>query len=118
MPADSAAGWLLLNEFDFHHRLPVLAGVTLVLFGQPGCAACRAWRQWLQDDRHPQLQQRAYVDVQQSMALAHQFDIFHLPTLLLFVDGHYHGQLHSPMQKLAFSQALNTLLASPAAEEP
>lgn len=118
MLADPANGWLLLNEFDFHHRLPALPGVTLVLFGQPGCAACRAWRQWLQTDRHPQLQQRAYVDVQQSMALAHQFDIFHLPTLLLFVAGHYHGQLHSPMHQQAFSQALNALLASPAAEEP
>lgn len=117
-PGRVSAGWLLLDEFDFHHRLAALPGTTLVLFGQPGCAACRAWRQLLQDWQPAGLQQLAYVDVQQSMALAHAFDIFHLPTLLLFVDGRYHGQLHSPLQRQAVQQALLSLLASPAAEEP
>lgn len=35
--------WLNLDEFDFHHTLPGLPGLTLVLFGQPGCGACRLW---------------------------------------------------------------------------
>lgn len=117
MPA-SAPVWLTLDEFDFHHRLPALPGNTLVLFGQPGCSACRSWRQALSQWQPPALQQLAYVDVQQSMALAHQFDIFHLPTLLLFVDGQYHGQLHSPLQAQALKLALDALLATAAEEEP
>lgn len=117
MPARPAV-WLTLDEFDFHHRLPALPGNTLILFGQPGCSACRSWRQALSQWQPAALQQLAYVDVQQCMALAHEYDIFHLPTLLLFVDGHYHGQLHSPLQTQAIEQALDTLLAAPAAEEP
>lgn len=114
----TSAPWLLLDEFGFHQRLAALPGNTLVLFGQPGCSACRAWRQLLLAWQPDGLQQLAYVDVQQSMALAHAFEIFHLPTLLLFVDGHYHGQLHSTMQRHSVQQALLTLLASPADEEP
>jgi thioredoxin-like negative regulator of GroEL len=110
--------WLLLDEFGFYQQLAAMPGNTLVLFGQPGCSACRAWRQLLQDWQPDHLQQLAYVDVQQSMALAHAFEIFHLPTLLLFVDGHYHGQLRSAMQRQGVQQALLTLLASPADEEP
>jgi thioredoxin-like negative regulator of GroEL len=52
------------------------------------------------------------------MALAHAFDIFHLPTLLLFVDGQYHGQLHSPMQRQAINTALEQLLAARRAKNP
>ncbi|BBF86215.1 hypothetical protein DLM_2609 [Aquitalea magnusonii] len=118
MPGTTASGWLLLDEFGFHHQLAALPGNTLILFGQPGCSACRAWQRLLQDWQAEPLQQLAYVDVQQSMALAHAYDIFHLPTLLLFVNGQYHGQLRSAMRREAFAQALQTLLASPPDEEP
>jgi thioredoxin-like negative regulator of GroEL len=52
------------------------------------------------------------------MALAHAFDIFHLPTLLLFVDGQYHGQLHSAMQRQAINTALEHAAGQPGDEEP
>ena len=118
MSSMDSARWLQLDEFGFHHTLASLPGNTLVLFGQPGCSACRAWHQLLDSWQPDCLQQLAYVDVQESMALVHAFDIFHLPTLLLFVDGQYHGQLHSPMQRQAINTALEQLLAAPASEEP
>jgi len=110
--------WLELQEFDFHHRLPALPGVTLVLFGQAACSACTAWQKRLEQWQPAAVDQLAHVDVQQCMALAHQYDIFHLPTLLVFVQGQYHGQLLSPMQADSFDTALRHLLAEPPAEEP
>ncbi|NWK78978.1 co-chaperone YbbN [Aquitalea sp. LB_tupeE] len=118
MSGTDSARWLQLDEFGFHHTLAALPGNTLVLFGQPGCSACHAWHQLLETWQPDGLQQLAYVDVQASMALAHAFEIFHLPTLLLFVNGQYHGQLHSPMQRHAINQVLQQLLAAPASEEP
>jgi hypothetical protein len=66
MSGMDSARWLQLDEFGFHHTLASLPGNTLVLFGQPGCSACRAWRQLLDSWQPDGLQQLAYVDVQKA----------------------------------------------------
>ncbi|WP_293760127.1 thioredoxin family protein [uncultured Aquitalea sp.] len=118
MPPPADRRWRLLDEFGFHHALDALPGVTLVLFGQPGCGACRSWQRFLSEWSPARIDHLCQVDVQQSMALARAYDIFHLPALIVFCDGRFHGFLHCPPTRQAMATALDALLAAPPAEEP
>lgn len=107
-----------LSEFDFHPRLAASPGVAVVLFAGPGCGACKRLEQqlpgWLGD-----LAGHLYkVDAQKSTALARAFEVFHLPSLFVFVDGHYHAPLSAEAAPLPMRTALEKLLREPAHEEP
>ena len=107
-----------LTEFDFHRRLAQTPGVSVVLFSSPDCRACRSL-----EKRLPALLEEAparlyKVDVQRATALARAYEIFHLPSLLVFVDGHYHGPLQAAPRGGILRQALRALLAAPAEDEP
>ena len=113
-----AAAWRELTEFDFHRRLARTPGTSIVLFSAPGCNACGAL-----ETRLPALlegipAQLYKVDVQQATALARAYDIFHLPSLRVFVGGSYHGELQAEPRPEPFRRALQALLAAPAQEEP
>ena len=85
-----------LSQFDFHHTLAQTEGVSLVYFTAPGCGACRQLKQILES--HPQefaLLNIFEVDAQQDMALTREFDVFHLPAMFLFRDGHYHAPIRT-----------------------
>jgi hypothetical protein len=58
------------------------------------------------------------VDAQRSTALARSYDVFHLPSLFVFVDGHYHAPLQAEAAPAPMLAALKNLLAEPAHEEP
>jgi thioredoxin 1 len=108
----------LLTEFDFHPTLAQSPGVSLVLFSGPDCGTCR-----LVEKRLPQCVEGMAValykvDVQQSTALAREYDVFHLPALFLFVDGVYHAPLHSEVALPKLQQAIAAALALPAEDEP
>ena len=81
-----------LTQFDFHHRLAETPGPSLVWFSGPGCGACRQLRRLFESnpDAFSGLQ-LFEVDAQQDMALTREFEVFHLPSLFLFLDGHYHA---------------------------
>ena len=105
-----------LDEFDYHPRLSSQAGPALVLFSSPGCGTCRVVEGRL---RTMALDLPLFkVDVQCSQALARAFDIFHLPTLLLYRDGAYHARLNCEITPASLQQASDQSLAAPAEEEP
>ncbi len=107
-----------LNEFDFHPALASSPGVSVVMFSGPDCGTCRHLEKILPalfTDRPVHLFK---VDVQKSTALARAYEVFHLPSLFVYVDGQYHGPLHAEPTPEKFSRALSELLSAPAHEEP
>jgi len=107
-----------LNEFNFHAALADRTGVSLVMFSGPDCGTCRRLEKifpHLIPDRTVHLYK---VNVQKATSLARAYEVFHLPSLFVFVDGQYHGPLHAEPTPEKFSRALSALLAAPAQEEP
>ncbi len=106
-----------LDEASYHPRLAATPGLALVLFGGPDCGACR-----VAESRLPAAVPAGVslfkVDVQRATALARAFDIFHLPELFLYRDGHFHARLACEISPPALAAALDRALAAPAEEEP
>lgn len=107
----------LLDESSYHRRLAVTPGIALVLFGSPGCGACRAAEQRLPVAAPPGTA-LFKVDVQRATALARAFDIFHLPDLFLYRNGRFHARLRCEISAPVLAAALDQALAQPAEEEP
>lgn len=107
-----------LNDFDFYATLADSPGVSLVMFSGPDCGTCRRLETILPGLIHDRAVHCYKVDVQKSTALARAYEVFHLPSLFVFVDGHYQGPLHAEPTPDKFSRALAALLAAPAQEEP
>ena len=107
-----------LNEFDFYPTLADCSGVSVVMFSGPDCGTCRKLEKILPRLLAGRAVQLYKVDVQRSTALARAYEVFHLPSLFVFVDGAYHGPLHAEPTVEKFSRALAALLAAPAQEEP
>jgi thiol-disulfide isomerase/thioredoxin len=110
--------WQPLSEFDFHHTLMAQQGVALVLFGQPGCGACRVAKQRLPELLPAEVATLFEVDVAQSTALANEFELFHLPALVLYRDGEFHAWLDAPLERAALSATVEQALNEPAQETP
>lgn len=107
-----------LTEFDFYHVLARNEGPALVMFGAPGCGACRKVEKMLPGTVAGMVSALYKVDVQQSMGLARAYEVFHLPALFLFVDGHYHAQISSEVTPFHLGAALEVALALPPQDEP
>lgn len=108
-----------LDQFDFHTRLAESRGPAVVLFHSPGCSSCRHWRQLLAD--YGQIHHRVafyQVDVQQDMALAQEFELFHLPALFLYLDGRFHCELQVEARLERFQRVLTDALKAPPQEAP
>jgi hypothetical protein len=58
------------------------------------------------------------VDAQRSTALALAYEVFHLPSLFVFVNGRYHAPLQAEAKPSSMLAALEHLLREPAHEEP
>ncbi|MCU0811008.1 MAG: thioredoxin family protein [Thiobacillaceae bacterium] len=107
-----------LDEGGFHARLSRVAGVAVVLFSTPHCGACRAWKAVLPKALGDTAAQFFEVDVAQATGIARYYDIFHLPTIYLYRDGHFHAELQAEARIDAIRAATQGLLAAPAQEEP
>lgn len=106
-----------LDEATYHARLRATAGVSLVLFTSPTCGTCRVVAARLPQAAPPGAQLFA-VDVQQATGLARAFEVFHLPTLFLYRDGHFHTRLECEITAAALHAAIAQALAEPPQEEP
>ncbi len=106
-----------LRPHDYHQRLAATPGIALVLFSSPTCGTCRAVEKALPQVR-PAGAGLFHVDVQRDAALAHGFDIFHLPTLYLYRDGRFHARLDCEITRARLAAAIAAALAAPAEEEP
>jgi thioredoxin 1 len=108
-----------LSQFDFHSRMADFRGATLVAFTSPGCGACRHLRLVLQQLRREEPDWRVFeVDAQREQALTNEFEVFHLPTIFLFLDGQYHCQLRAEARPGSILSATHAALQQPAEEAP
>lgn len=111
-------GFLELTEFDFHPRLAASAGVAVVMFSGPDCGACKRLEKLLPNWLGGKADHLYKVDAQRSTALARSYEVFHLPSLFVFVNGHYHAPLQAEAAPTPMNAALEKVLAEPAHEEP
>ena len=108
-----------LDQFDFHQRLAALPGASLVMFSSPDCGGCRHLRGVLAAVRREHPEWRVFeVDAAQDLALAHEFEIFHLPALFLFNDGDFHCELETLARTDAIVAAATEALTHPPQEAP
>ncbi len=107
-----------LSEFDFHPRIVASAGVAVVMFSGPDCSACKHLERHLPEWLRGQAAHLYKVDAQKSIALARAYEVFHLPGLFVFVDGHFHAPLQAEAAPGPMRGALERLLREPAREEP
>ncbi len=108
-----------IDQFDFHRRLAETPGIGLIMFASPGCGGCRHLRHVLHQVQTEQPHWQLYeVDAQQDPGLVHEFEVFHLPTLLLFQNGEFHCQLSAEARPAAIIAATLEALGRPAEEAP
>lgn len=108
-----------LVDGNFYDTLHATRGVVLVIFTSAGCASCRAWKEVLK--AYLSINQEIVifeVDAHESMALANEYEIFHLPALFLFKDGEFHCELNCEANQQRIHQAITRALQAPAQEEP
>jgi len=109
----------LLSQFDFHARLGETAGITLVMFSSPGCGGCRHLRQVLREVHRLEPRWQLFeVDAQRDQALTHEFEVFHLPTIFVFLDGEFHCQLQAEARPAAIIAATRSALQRAPEEAP
>jgi thioredoxin 1 len=108
-----------LDEFGFHHTLAGTRGLALVMFTGAGCNSCRAWKRLLAAYRtqHPGFA-LFEVDAGHAQALAREFNVFHLPALFLYRDGHFHCALQAEAHPDKLRAAIEAALVAPTQEAP
>lgn len=107
-----------LDQFDFHHRLAAQPGASLVLFTAPDCGSCRHWRRLLSEFDAGRPLALFEVDVQRDAALAAEFELFHLPALVLYNDGEFHALLQCEATPASLRSGLREALERPAEDAP
>lgn len=107
-----------LTEFDFYPRLAQSPGASLVLFSGPHCGTCRRAEAVLPRALEGVVAQLFKVDVEKSTALAREYEVFHLPALFLFLDGHFHARVESPLLPQKLRHGVEMALKLPAEEAP
>lgn len=108
-----------LDDESFYRVLEQTQGVSVVFFSSQGCASCRRWKELFREFLmvYDDVQVFA-VDAQASMALTRSYEVFHLPSLFLFVDGHYHRPLQPHASIKSLRMAIDEAVALPAEDEP
>jgi thioredoxin 1 len=108
----------LLDESSFHAVLRASPRISVVMFSGPDCGACRRLEKHIPDWLSAQASHFYKIDVQKSTGLARAYEVFHLPSLFVFVDGCYHAPLQAEAAPGPMQAALQKLLSLPAQEEP
>lgn len=108
-----------LGDNAFHARISQTGGLAIVMFTAPGCGACRRALTLLPRlAAETSIEHLFLVDVETSTGLAREFEVFHLPALMLFRNGVYHARIDAELTSASFSAALAKALAAPAEEAP
>ena len=58
------------------------------------------------------------VNAEHDLALTREFDVFHLPAMFLYVNGHFHRALHAEANIDRFEYALKHTLSLSAEDPP
>ena len=108
-----------LNELEFYNTLAETVGPSIVFFTKPGCSACRLWQGLLDELLQQRDEIHVYqVDAEQNMGLTHEYELFHLPALFLFLNGEFHCALQVEARLSHLIAAIDAALAAPAEEAP
>jgi len=112
-----------LDEFEFHHVIEASKGISLVFFTGPDCSSCHHLKHLFVSeaglfcDSFDQF--HAYeIKAEMSAALVNEFNVFHLPSMFIYLDGRFHCELHAQALPQETIKAIKTALNRPAQEEP
>lgn len=108
-----------VEQFEFHQTLESTPGTSIIMFSSGECQSCRYWEQLLDQfcDKHDDINVFK-IDAGIDQALTEEFDVFHLPSLFLYLDGQYHSALQCEAKLDTLENAIKTAKASPAEEMP
>ena len=110
---------LRLNDHEFYSTLGETAGPSIVFFTKPGCSSCNLWKRLLGEFLQLRDDIQIFeVDAEQNMALNHEYELFHLPALFLFVNGEFHCELQAEARLPNLVAAIDAALAAPAEDAP
>ena len=118
MPETLHSAYVPLSEGDYHAQLTRTPGYAVVLFTHAHCGACRTWKRLLPEALSPLTMHFFEVDVALATGMARYFGIFHLPTIYLYRDGHFHAELQAEARADTVLIAARALYTAPAQEEP
>ena len=82
-----------VGQAGFHQDMEKRAGVSLVVFTQVSCGACRALKTVPDDAAPSPVAHLLEVDALDAAALTAEYDVFHLPAMFVFVHGVFQGPL-------------------------
>ena len=88
---------------------------ALAIFSSQRCGTCRRLLQHI--SQNPPLTHIFVIDAEQAPGLIEEFEIFHLPTLLLYKDGYFHANVPIPSIS-SLSKNIQAALKQPPQEEP
>ena len=108
-----------LDDENFYAQLENTHGLSVIFFSSQGCASCRRWKELLREflTRYNDVQIFA-VDAQASMALTRAYEVFHLPSLFLYIDGHYHRALQPHASVADLREAIDQAIVLHAEDGP
>ena len=108
-----------LDDENFYRYLEASRGLCVVVFSSHGCASCRRWQELLREFlmQYDDVQVCA-VDAQASMALTRAYEVFHLPSLFLFIDGQYHRAMQPQASITSLRAAIDEAVLLHAEDEP
>lgn len=108
-----------LNDLNYHHTLLETPGVTLVYFTAPDCGSCRSLKRALQVYMKSAADVSVFeVDAVHNGGLINAFEIFHLPTLFMYLEGAFQANLQCVALPAAIAAAVDAAAQRPPEEEP
>ena len=116
-----------LDEFNFHQTIADSSGIVLVFFTGPHCASCHHLRDLFTDNiqtlkehfsNNALVFEVFEIKADKANALVNEFSVFHLPSLFLYQNGHYHCELQTEAHPQKIIDAIELALSKPAEEEP
>lgn len=108
-----------LDDENFYTHLETTSGLSVVFFTSHGCSSCRRWQELFREFLALYDDVQVYaVDAQASMALTRAYDVFHLPSLFLFIDGQYHRALQANASIGSLREAIDVAILLHAEDEP
>lgn len=110
--------WAHWREADVHRALQDSTGRLLLMFGRPGCGACRQAYARVPLLAAGAVDRLVHLDADDCGGLLREFEVFHLPALFLFRAGHFHAPLHAALAAPGFAQAIERAYAAPSQEAP
>nr|WP_226844637.1 thioredoxin family protein [Acidithiobacillus ferriphilus] len=104
-----------VSELGFWQRMATTQGLIILFFTSAGCHSCRIWRKLLADYEAARSGLQVWeVDAGIDMGITQELNVYHLPALFLFRDGHY----QRPIQVEARAHALDRWLAAMTDQPP